>query len=299
MNTAVIITKTMKNVCIAMITDVLTDPFTHYLFMRRALAACIVLSAGAVPLGIFMTLRRMTLVGDAMSHAILPGVALAFLVFGLSVWPMTIGGFVVGVIVAIVATLLTRTTQLKEDASFTLIYLMSLAGGIILISTKGNSIDLLHILFGNILAIDNDALYLVTGVSWATVITICALYRGLVIECFDPDFLKSSGRRNFIGQVFFILLVINLVASFQALGTLMALGLMILPSIATRFWTRNMDTAIAVGIGIAIVSSFAGLLISYYYRVPSGPAVVLLIGVVAFISTLIGRYGSLRNYLAR
>jgi zinc/manganese transport system permease protein len=212
---------------------------------------------------------------------------------------MTIGGFIVGVLVAVIATLLTRTTQLKEDASFTLTYLMSLAGGIILISMKGNSIDLLHILFGNILAIDNNALYLVTGTSWVTVITICALYRGLVIECFDPDFLKSAGGRNFIGQIFFILLVINLVASFQALGTLMALGIMILPSIATRFWTRNMDTAIAVGIGIAIVSSFAGLLVSYYYRVPSGPAVVLLIGVVAFVSTLIGRYGSLRNYLAR
>jgi len=283
-----------------MITDFLTDPFTHYAFMRRALAACVILSVGATPLGIFMTLRRMTLVGDAMSHAILPGVALAFLLCGLSVWPMTIGGFVVGVLVAIIATILTRTTQLKEDASFTLIYLMSLAGGIMIISAKGNSIDLLHILFGNILAVDNNALYLVTIVSWLTVIALAFIYRGLIIECFDPDFMKSARRgHDFTSQIFFILLVINLVASFQALGTLMALGLMILPSIATRFWTRNMDAAIPLGIFIAIICSFAGLLVSYYYRLPSGPAVVFLIGVVTFASTLIGRYGSLRTYLAR
>lgn len=282
------------------IIDLCIDPFTHYAFMRRALAACVILSVGATPLGIFMTLRRMTLVGDAMSHAILPGVALAFLLFGLGVWPMTIGGFLFGVMVAVIASVLTRTTQLKEDASFTLIYLMSLAGGIILISTKGNSIDLLHILFGNILAIDNDALTLVTLVSWATVIGLSFIYRGLVIECFDPDFMKSARRGpDFTAQIFFVLLVINLVASFQALGTLMALGLMILPSIATRFWTRNMDVAIPLGIGIGVVCSFAGLLLSYYFRIPSGPAVVLLIGAAAFISTLIGRYGSLREYVSR
>ena len=277
----------------------LIDPFLHYPFMARALAACVILAIGAVPLGIFMTLRRMTLVGDAMSHAILPGVAIAFLVAGLSVWQMTLGGFLFGILVALIAAGLTRTTQLQEDASFTLIYLMSLAGGIILISTGGNSIDLMHILFGNILGINHDVLLLVAGIACVTVITLSLIYRGLVIECFDPDFLKSATHgRSFIHLIFFVLLVINLVASFQALGTLMALGLMILPAIATRFWTRNIDFAMPIGICIAVVSAYIGLLLSYYYKLPSGPTVVLLIGCLAVFSALLGRHGSLRQYFA-
>jgi zinc/manganese transport system permease protein len=282
-----------------MITDVLIGPFTHYPFMARALAACVILAIGATPLGIFMTLRRMTLVGDAMSHAILPGVAIAFLAFGISVWQMTLGGFLFGILVALIAAALTRTTQLQEDASFTLIYLMSLAGGIILITTGGNSVDLMHILFGNILAIDRAALLLVAAIACVTVITLSLMYRGLVIECFDPDFLKSATRgRSPIHIIFFILLVINLVASFQALGTLMALGLMILPAIATRFWTRNIDIAMPIGIGIAMLGSYIGLLLSYDYKLPSGPTVVLLIGGIAVISALLGRHGSMRQYFA-
>jgi zinc/manganese transport system permease protein len=282
-----------------MMIHALIDPFLNYPFMARALAACVILAIGATPLGIFMTLRRMTLVGDAMSHAILPGVAIAFLAFGLSVWQMTLGGFLFGILVALVAAGLTRTTQLQEDASFTLIYLMSLAGGIILISTGGNSIDLMHILFGNILGIDHDALLLVAVIACVTVITLSLVYRGLVIECFDPDFLKSATRgRSFIHLIFFVLLVCNLVASFQALGTLMALGLMILPAIATRFWTRNIDTAMPIGIAIAVLGAYAGLLLSYYDKLPSGPAVVLLIGCIAVFSALFGRYGSMRQYFS-
>lgn len=281
-----------------MMIDALIAPFTDYPFMARALAACAVLAMGATPLGIFMTLRRMTLVGDAMSHAILPGVAIAFLAFGLSVWQMTVGGFLFGIVVALAATGLVRTTRLSEDSAFTLIYLMSLAGGIILISTGGNNVDLMHILFGNILAIDHDALALVAGVACVTVITLCLMYRGLLIECFDPDFLKSSGRRTgLIQPIFFVLLVVNLVASFQALGTLMALGLMILPAIAVRFWTRQMDIAMLLGIGIGVMGSYIGLLLSYHYNLPSGPAVVLVIGGVAVVSALLGRHGSLQRYL--
>ena len=279
--------------------SLLIEPFVQYPFMARALAACVILCVGATPLGIFMTLRRMTLVGDAMSHAILPGVAIAFLSFGLSVWGMTLGGFLFGILVAVVAAGLVRTTQLAEDASFTLIYLMSLAGGMILISTGGSSVDLLHILFGNILAIDRAALALVAAIACITVITLSMIYRGLVIECFDPEFLKSATRgRGIISPIFFVLLVVNLVASFQALGTLMALGLMILPAIATRFWTRKIDKAMPIGVAIAMLGAYVGLLISYYNKLPSGPTVVLFIGVITVISALLGRHGSLRQYFA-
>ena len=280
-----------------MITDVITAPFMDYAFMRRALAASIILSLGSTPLGVFMTLRRMTLVGDAMSHAILPGVALSFVAFGLALLPMTLSGLLAGVLVAFIAVILTRVTQLKEDASFTMLYLISLATGVTIISLKGSSIDLLHMLFGNILAIDENSLLLIAGVTCITLCVLAAFYRGLVLECFDPDFTRASTYgRTWTGQIFFILLVLNLIAAFQALGTLMALGLMILPAIAAKFWTRNIDTTIPVSIVIALVSSFAGLLFSYYEAVPSGPAVILVAGGITLASVFFGRCGSVASY---
>ena len=279
------------------IIDLLVAPFTDYAFMKRALAACVVLSLGSAPLGVFMTLRRMTLVGDAMSHAILPGVAVSFLVAGLSVWPMTLGGLAAGIVVALLVALLTRFTQMKEDAAFTLLYLLSLAGGVTLVSLKGSSVDLLHLLFGNILAIDQDSLVLITGASCLSLGVLAVLYRRLVIECFDPVFMESVARNSgWTRFVFFGLLMINLVASFQALGTLLALGLMILPAIAARFWTRNIDTIIPLSVLLAVVSSVIGLLASYYGKIPSGSAIVMMAGLIGIMSALTGRYGSAMAY---
>ncbi len=278
--------------------DLVTAPFADYAFMRRALAASVVLSLGATPLGIFMTLRRMTLVGDAMSHAILPGVALAFAAFGLALLPMTLAGLTAGILVALLAVGLTRVTQLKEDASFTMLYLISLAAGVTIISLKGNSTDVLHMLFGNILAIDANSLLLIAGVTCVTLFMLAGFYRGLVIECFDPEFARASPRNpTWASQIFFVLLVLNLIAAFQALGTLMALGLMILPAIAARFWTRNIDTTLPVSVVFALISSFAGLLLSYYEKIPSGPAVILVAGAIAVLSVLIGRCGSVYTYV--
>ena len=290
----------IQGIIITMI-ELITEPFADYAFMRRALAASAILSLGATPLGVFMTLRRMTLVGDAMSHAILPGVALAFACFGLSVLPMTMGGLIAGVLVALLATGLTRVTQLKEDSSFTMLYLISLAAGVAIISARGSNVDLLHMLFGNILAIDSDALWLTAGVACITLFAVAWFYRGLVIECFDPGFaeasLGSASTGPWAARIFFVLLVVNLIAAFQAMGTLMALGLMILPAIAARFWTRNIDVVIPVSVGVALLSSLVGLLLSYYQKVPSGPAVVLVAGALAFASVLIGRCGSLYAYI--
>jgi len=282
--------------------DLLISPFADYAFMRRALVASVVLSFGCTPLGVFMVLRRMTLLGDAMSHAILPGVALAFAVFGFSLLPMTLGGLAAGAIVALIAVMLTRTTQLKEDASFTMLYLLSLAAGVTIISVKGTGVDLLHLLFGNILAIDNATLWLIGSVTIVTMFVLAIFYRGLVIECFDPDFAAAiPHRQGLFGQgtqhIFFVLLVMNLIAAFQAMGTLMALGLMILPAIAARFWTKNIDHAFPISMGLALVSSFAGLLLSYYQEIPSGPAVILVAGGFALASTLVGQHKSILSYV--
>lgn len=279
------------------ILNFITEPFADYAFMRRALVAGVVLAMSGVPLGVLMSLRRMTLLGDAVSHAILPGIAVAFLAFGVSLWPMTLGGLIAGVLMAFLALLLTRLTQLKEDAAFSMLYLVSLAFGVTLIAVKGNSIDLFHLLFGNILAIDNESLGLVVGVCCVTLLVFAGAYRRFVIDCFDPDFLKSSfgvfGKsRSMTSILFFSLLVLNLVASFQALGTLMALGLFLLPSIAARFWTANIDRMIPLAVLMAIFCVFSGLVVSYFTRAPAGPSVVLACGAVALFSAIFGRYGS-------
>lgn len=273
------------------------QPLADYGFMRRALTACFALALGGAPLGVFLVLRRMTLIGDAISHAILPGASIAFLCFGLSLTAMTIGGLIAGLIIAVIAGSLTRFTQLKEDASFTSTYLLSLTTGVLIISLKGSTTDLMHILFGNVLAIDNTSLLLVCGIATLSTLILAGIYRNLIVECFDSDFIRAqSGKGSWIHQIFLILVVLNLVAAFQALGTLMALGVMILPSIAARFWTNNIDFTIMFSIAASFIASFTGLLLSYHYSLPSGPAIVLTASLIYIGSVIFGRHGSLMTY---
>ena len=152
--------------------DTLFAPFAEFAFMRRALVATLALALSAAPLGVFLTLRRMSLLGDALSHAVLPGVAIGFMVSGLSLTAMALGGVLAGMLVAAVAGAVTRFTTLKEDASLAAIYLLALALGVMLISRHGTQLDLLHILFGSALGVDNAGLMLVAGVATASVLAL-------------------------------------------------------------------------------------------------------------------------------
>jgi len=271
---------------------ILIEPFQQYAFLRRAFVACILLSVSGAPLGFFMNQRRMALVSDAMSHAILPGVAVAFLISGFGVWPLTVGGMTAGVLIALFSVFLSRYTQIKEDAVFTLLFLLSLTSGIVLLSLKGSNIDLMHILLGDILAIDRDGLIFMVSVAVVTLFVLAAIYRGLVLDCFDPDFLMASGRGKLVRPLFFVLFVVNLVAAFQALGTLMALGLILLPAIASGFWTRGVGSSILLSVVLATVASYGGLVVSFHTNTPSGPMIVLACGLFCLGSVFFGRRGS-------
>jgi zinc/manganese transport system permease protein len=277
------------------IEGLLIEPFQQFAFLRRALVACVILCLSGAPLGFFMNQRRMALVSDAMAHAILPGVAVAFLVSGLGVWSLTAGGVVAGVLIALFSVFLSRYTQIKEDAVFTLLFLLSLTSGIVLLSLKGTNIDLMHMLLGDILAIDREGLLFISGVAVATLFALALIFRGLVLDCFDPDFLMATGKGRLIRPVFFVLFVVNLVAAFQALGTLMALGLMLLPAIASGFWTKGIGAAIGFSVTMGILSSYAGLVISYHTNTPSGPMIVLVCGSLCLASVLFGKRGSFVN----
>jgi zinc/manganese transport system permease protein len=272
----------------------LVSPFLEFAFMRRALIGALALSIAAPPIGVFLTLRRMSLMSDAMSHAILPGAAVGFLVSGLSVPAMTLGGLAAGITVALLAGFVARRTVLKEDASLAAFYLISLAGGVLLVSLRGSNVDLLHILFGTVLALDDAALILIGGVATVTLVWLALFFRPLVLECVDPLFLRLASRTSaFVHLSFLCIVVLNLVAGFQALGTLLSVGLMLLPAVAARFWTEDVSGLVVIAIAVACLSSIAGLLISYAYEVPSGPAIILTAGVLYILSMLIGRRNGL------
>lgn len=276
----------------------LLAPFVDYAFMGRALVACLALSIGSGPIGVLLLLRRMSLIGDAMSHAVLPGVAIGFLVAGLSLWGMTAGGLVAGLLVALLAGIVSRKTVLREDASFAGFYLASLALGVLLVSTRGSNIDLLHILFGTILAVDPTALYLIGGIASASTLVLLAIYRPLVLECFDPSFLHAvGGRGSLYHLIFMVLVVLNLVAGFQALGTLMAVGLMMLPAATSRFWAGEIWSMALVAMAAAFLSGFVGLLASYRIGWPSGPSIILSAAVLYLASILFGRRGGIFSRL--
>jgi zinc/manganese transport system permease protein len=281
--------------------DLIITPFLDFAFMRRALLGCIAISIGATPIGVFLMLRRMSLTGDAMAHAILPGAAVGFLVSGLSLGAMTIGGLVAGMAVALLSGFVTRVTALKEDASMAAFYLISLAGGVLIVSARGSSVDLLHVLFGTVLALNNDALILLCSITTITWFALALLFRPLVLECADPTFLRSVSRLSAITHFAFLaLVVLNLVAGFQALGTLMSVGLMILPAAAARFWAQGIGAMIGVAVLVAVLSSATGLLLSYHFSLPSGPAIILVAGGLYAASVIFGRQGSLMvRYLPR
>lgn len=272
----------------------IVSPFIDYGFMRRALAACLSISVSAAPLGLFLMMRRMTLMGDAMSHAILPGVSIAFVLAGVALWPMTIGGLLAGLLIAAIAGAISRLTPLKEDASFTGIYIIALALGVMMITMRGSAIDLMHVLFGNVLAVDNPSLLLITSVASVTLLTLAVIYRGLIMECCDPGFLSAvKGRGGLFYQIFLMLLVLNLVAAFQVLGTLMAIGLMILPALAARFWSERLEAMLAFSVLFAFTASLIGLLVSYNVDVPSGPAIILVAGAWYAVSLITGPHGGI------
>lgn len=274
--------------------DLLITPFIEFDFMKRALLGGLALSISAPPIGIFLTLRRMSLAGDAMTHAILPGAALGYLAVGLSVTLMTISGLLTGLAVVLLSGFAAQKTLMKEDASFASFHLIAFALGVALISLRGSPADLLHILFGSILALDDTALILLTSVAIISLCGMAIIFRPLVMDSVDPEFLQlSNGHRGGIRSLFLILAVLNLTAGFHALGTLMAIGLMILPAVSARFWSNDLSTMIPASMIIAVLSVWGGLISSYQFDLPSGSSIILTAGFFHAVSIVIGGHGGL------
>ncbi|MEO1329413.1 MAG: metal ABC transporter permease [Pseudomonadota bacterium] len=257
-----------------------------FAFMRRAFVATTVLSVSVAPVGAFLVLRRLSLAGEAMAHAITPGVVIAFVGYGLSVFSLLFGGLAAGLLVAALTSLLSRVTILRSDASLASLYLIALALGIFILSAAGSAVPLKSFLFGSILGIDDESMMLIGGVATVTLISFVFLLRPLIVSTLDPVFFEAQARRPvLVEQVFMLLVVLNLLAAFKTLGTLMAVGLMILPATAARYWSSTITGQLCLGILFALMSCWIGLTLSFLApETPSGPSIVLVAGAIFLFS---------------
>jgi len=273
----------------------LLEPFWAYGFMRTALVACVGLALANAPVGVLLLQRRMSLTADVLSHAVMPGAALGFLVAGYSVLALSLGGIAAGVLVALLASAAMRFDAEGHEAPLAVMYLMSLAAGVLLVSLRGSNIDLMHVLFGTVLAVDTRTLVFIALVATVTLLSLAAIWRPLAVEGFDPLFLRSVGAGGTVFRgVFLVLVVLCLVAGFQAFGTLLAAGPVLLPAIAARCWTRALHGQVMLAGLFGVLAGVAGLLASFHFNLASGPAVVLAGGALyglSLIAAPLGRTG--------
>ncbi|MEM7258672.1 MAG: metal ABC transporter permease [Pseudomonadota bacterium] len=265
----------------------------NYTFMRRAFVVTAVLSVTVTPVGAFLVLRRLSLAGEAVAHAITPGVVIGFVIGGLSVMSLLIGGLLAGVGVAVLTALIARKTILRSDASLASLYLIALAAGIFILSAAGSAVPLQSFLFGSILGINDASMMLVAGIATFTLMSFALLLRPLIVSTCDPVYFESQQRHPWlIEQAFMLLLVLNLLAAFKTLGTLMAVGLMILPATAARYWVSTITGQLFLGFIISLASCWTGLLLSYVFpETPSGPAIVLVAGTIFLLSVVCAPLG--------
>jgi zinc/manganese transport system permease protein len=278
-----------------MLAQVFSQPLSDA-SVRHSMAAVLAIALGAGPVGVFLMLRRMSLVGDAMSHAILPGVAIGFLVAGLNVFAMTLGGLAAGLLIAVLAGAVSRATALQEDASLAVFLLVSLAFGVVIVTVKGIDVEqLMEFLFGETAAKMNaDKLLVIAANSTISIVALALIYRPLTLDCVDPGFLRSVSRAGgFAHLTFLALLVLNLISAFHAFGTLLGIGIIIIPAAVARFWTRDISAMIVLAMASALVSGWIGVLFAFHAGIPSGPAVTLGAGVLYAASVLFGRVGGL------
>ena len=265
----------------------LIGPFESFGFMRIALVACFALALANGPIGTLLLMRRESLNGNVLSHAVMPGAAVGFLYAGYSLAALTIGGLLSGLAVAALAALSAGSRWQRQDSSLIAFYLVSLSFGVLIVAARSSQADLMHVLFGTVLAVDVKALLLIASISSATILVVAALYRPLAVDSFDPAFLRAvGGGGGAFRAIFTTLVVLDLVAGFQAFGTLLAIGPMLLPAAAARCWTNKVWPMIAVATAFGMAAALAGLLISYYANLPSGPAIVIAAGAIYGVSLL-------------
>ena len=275
--------------------DLFVVPF-GYEFMRRGLLSAALLGVSGGLLGCVLVLRRLALMGDALSHSLLPGVAAAWLLFGTSTTALFFGGLVAGLLTALGSALLSRLTRVKEDAAFGSLFIVFFGLGVALISKLPTRINLSDFLFGNVLGVGVGDLWLAAAASGITAAAFAVFFRSILLETFDPVFHRANGGRGGMVHLGFLTLtVLNLVAAMQTMGIVLALGLFLLPAVSAYLWCDRFLSMVLTSVAFALLGSLVGILFSFHAGLASGASVVLCLGVIFVFSALFSqRHGALR-----
>ena len=269
------------------------------LALKTAAAGALSLAVGGAPLGTLLIARRMSLMGDALSHGILLGAAAAYLLAGPDPLALTLGALAAALVVTALSSLLARTRRLPEDAAFAVVYLPALAAGVVMMSRKAGSEALEAMLFGAAGSLDRGGLILAAGAASASLIALALFVRGFVAESVDPGFTRAEGAGGRLHLLFMMLVALNLVAGFRAFGALMTVALMMIPAAAARFWARGWAGQAGVAIAISALASGAGLVNAALAGVEPGAVMTLWAAALFAASGLIGVNGGLFVTLAR
>ncbi|GAJ27255.1 manganese ABC transporter [Liquorilactobacillus sucicola DSM 21376 = JCM 15457] len=253
-------------------------------FLQNALITAVVVGTVSGIVGCFIILRGMSLMGDAISHAVLPGVAIAYI---LSI-NFFVGAIAFGILSSIIITYIKENSLIKSDTAIGITFSSFLALGVILIGVARSSTDLFHILFGNILAVQDVDKWITIAVSFLVILVIVLYFKELLLTSFDPQMAKALGMRvNFYHYLLMLMLTLVAVTAMQSVGTILIVALLITPAATAFLFTKTLKTMIFLAAGIGAVVSVIGLFIGYSYNIAAGSSIVLTAAVVFLVSFFI------------
>lgn len=281
-------------------TDWLVDPFRHE-FMQRALFGCALIGFTNGCLSAFIVLRRLALMADAVAHSLLPGLAVAVLLFGLAPAGLFVGALVAALLVALGTQLISRSSRVKEDTSLGLLFACAFSLGLVLLSLAPVRVELHHYLFGNILGLANSDLWVIYAISLLVLPLLVALERPLFLTMFEPSIAASQGVRvNALNYLLMAALVLSMISSLQAVGVVLALGMLVAPAATVYLFSDSFSALFWGGGLLGAVGSCVGLLVSYWLNLPSGACIVLVLGAIFLAALLFSpRYGLLARFIRR
>jgi manganese/iron transport system permease protein len=245
-----------------------------YGFLWRGLLASLMVGVICSVLGTYMILQGMAFFGDALAHAVLPGVVLAYLL----AWPLALGALIVGVLVALGIGALSQRGEVREDTAIGIIFAGSFALGVAMLSTvRSYAVDLAHILFGDVLGVSPSDLWVTFGLGGVVLLVIILFYKEFTLLAFDPTLatvLRLPAR--FLRYLLLVLIAVTIVVSLQTVGIALVLAMLVTPAATAQLLTKRLPTMMVTAAAIGAFSNVTGLYLSYYLNIASGPAMVLV-----------------------
>jgi manganese transport system permease protein len=258
------------------ILDIILAPLA-YPFMVKAILVSMVVGMTCALLSCFLILKAWSLLGDAISHAVLPGVVLAYII-GI---PYSVGALVFALLAVVIIGAVKRNTKIKEDAVMGIVFTSLFALGLILVSRTASSVDLSHVLFGYVLGISDSAAFYTILTSIIVSLLILAFRRTLLLFCFDPVHAQSIGIPvQFVHYALLTLLAITITSSLQTVGIILVIAMLITPGSTAFLLTKRFSPMLGIAMLTSVASSIAGAYFSYYLDISTGGAIVFIQGLI-------------------